>query len=175
VNIRESGDVVTETGVIGYEMRFLFQPVVLIHGLHTSTSPFKEAMTMPDLRLDIRGLRVRLPGSAPVYLIDLGKKRHIPDPNVYNELFSTWDGIIDDLDVDDIAVGEPIPETAILFRCSDSPKVFLLDGIPPHQTKRHIASPAVMDRYKFNWARVHLWTAPLSAIGYPDGPEITNP
>lgn len=135
-----------------------------------------------EIRKDLNGLRVRLPGTAPIYLIDLGKKRHIPNPQVYNELFSTWEGVIDDIDVDDIVTGDPLPQTAILFRCQDASqsqedncKVFLLDGVSPNQVKRHIVSPAVMDRYKFNWGRVHIWNVPLSAIKYPDGTPITNP
>jgi hypothetical protein len=135
----------------------------------------KKIIMPTELRKDLNGLRLRLPGSAPVYLVDLGKRRHIPNPQVYNELFSTWDGIINDIDVDEITIGDPIPLTAILFKCTDSPKVFLLDGIAPSQVKRHIVSPDVMDRYKFNWQRIHVWNVPLSAIGYPDGPPITNP
>ncbi|MCZ7384968.1 MAG: hypothetical protein O8C63_09505 [Candidatus Methanoperedens sp.] len=128
-----------------------------------------------ELRKDLNGLRVRLPGSAPIYLIDEGKKRHIPNPQVYNELFSTWEGVIDDIDIDEITTGVSIPETATLFKCIDSPKVFLLDGVAPNQVKRHIFSPDVMNRYKFNWGRVHLWNVPLSAIAFPDGTTIKNP
>jgi hypothetical protein len=128
-----------------------------------------------DIRKDLNGLRVRLPLSAPIYLIDLGKRRHIPNPQVYNQLFSTWEGVIDDIDVDEIQLGDPIPETALLFRCADSPKVFLLDGNPPNQVKRHVVAPAVMDRYKFDWAKVQGWNVPLSAIAYPDGDPIKNP
>jgi hypothetical protein len=131
---------------------------------------------MPQrLRTDLNGLRVRLPGTAPIYLIDLGKKRHIPNPQVYNELFSTWEKLVEDINIDDIPTGDPIPETAILFRCIDSPKVFLLDGVSPNQVKRHIVAPNVMDRYRFNWHHIHVWNVPLSAIGYPDGTPIRNP
>ena len=128
-----------------------------------------------ELRTDLNGLRVRLPGSSPIYLIDLGKRRHIPNPQVYHQLFSTWEGVIDDIDVDEIQLGDPIPETAVLFRCADSPKTFLLDRNPPNQVKRHIVAPAVMDRYKFDWAKVQVWNVPLSAIVYPDGDPIRNP
>lgn len=128
-----------------------------------------------ELRTDLNGLRVRLPGSAPIYLIDLGKRRHIPNPQVYHQLFSTWDGVFEDLDVDEIQLGDPIPETAVLFRCVDSPKVFLLDGNSPNQVKRHVVAPAVMDRYKLDWRKVQVWNVPLSAIVYPDGPPIRNP
>jgi len=124
------------------------------------------------LRTDLDGLRIRMPGNDAVYLMDKGKKRHIPNPAVYNELFRNWDNI--HLDLDKIDTGAPLPETAILFRCVDDPKVFLLDGAPPHQVKRHIANPSVMDRFQFNWSKIHVWNVPLSAIGFPDGDTLTK-
>lgn len=129
----------------------------------------------PRLRNDLNGLRVRLPGTAPIYLIDLGKKRHIPNPQVYRELFSTLGGLVEDINIDDIPDGDPIPEEAYLFRCDDNPKIFLRDGKQPNTVKRHIVSPVVMDRYCFSWDHVHLWNVPLADIGIPDGPPIRNP
>jgi hypothetical protein len=126
------------------------------------------------LRPDLDGLRIRMPGDDTVWVIDRGKKRGIPSPAVYNGLFSTWENIHLDLDVASIETGDVIPETAILFKCTDSPKVFLLDGISPNQTKRHIASPAVMARFQFSWNRIHVWNAPIASISYPDGPQITK-
>lgn len=130
---------------------------------------------MGDIRNDINGLRVKLPLAPAVFLIDKGKKRVIPNPQVYNDLFRGWEDIFEDLDVDEIVTGDPLPETAMLFKCIDSPKVFLLDGDPPNQVKRHIVSPAVMDRYKFDWRKITKWNTPLAVIGIPDGPPITNP
>jgi hypothetical protein len=94
----------------------------------------------PRIRTDLNGLRVRLPKHAPIYLVDEGKKRHIPNPQVYNELFKDWTGVVAD-----------------------------------NQVKRHVASPAVMEHYHFNWDHIHVWNVPLSAIGYPDGTQIRNP
>lgn len=135
----------------------------------------KQLKSRADIREDLNGLRIRLPGTSPIYLVDMGKKRHIPNPVVYNELFSTWDGVIEDLDVDEVETADPIPETAILFRLVESPKVYLLDGKPGHYTKRHIVNPAVMDHYRFNWNRIHVWNVPLDVLNIPDGPPITNP
>jgi hypothetical protein len=129
----------------------------------------------PRIRTDLNGLRVRLPKHAPIYLVDEGKKRHIPNPQVYNELFKDWTGVVADINIDDVTTGTPLPLTAILFKCSDDPKVSLLDGNPPNQVKRHVASPAVMEHYHFNWDHIHVWNVPLSAIGYPDGTQIRNP
>lgn len=131
-----------------------------------------------EIRVDIRGLRVQLPGNTAIYLIDTtGKKRHIPNPQVYNAIFKNWEGIIQDLDVNDIENGPPLSANAILFKCIDSPNVYLLDSgaTPSSYVKRHIANPAVMDRWNFDWNKVHVWNVPLSSIGYPDGSPITNP
>jgi hypothetical protein len=133
----------------------------------------KRGLDMPD-RIDLNGLRIKLPGDPKIYLMDLGKRRWIPNPNVYNSLFRNWVGIIEDIDIVEITTGSQIPVTAILFRAYDSPKVFLLDGNPPNQVKRWITSPAVMDRYNFDWGRIHVWNVPLSALVYPDGPNIRD-
>ena len=127
---------------------------------------------MPQDRNDLNGLRVQLPGQAAIYLMDKGKKRHIPNPQVYNELFKSWDGVVQDINVNDIPTGEQIPETGLLFRNSGSPKVYLLDGVSPNQVRRHIAAPNVMDRYHFNWGRIHVLP---DAITFPDGDQIRNP
>lgn len=127
------------------------------------------------IRTDLNGLRVQLPGTSPIYIVDLGKKRHIPNPQVYDELFTDWKGIAQDVNIDGITTGDPIPDTAILFRCYDSPKIFLLDGNSPNYVKRHIASPAVMDHYNFNWNKVHVFNVQLNIIAIPDGAPIRNP
>lgn len=129
---------------------------------------------MPSNRKDLDGLRFRMPGSDPVFLIDRGEKRHIPNPEVYRELFRDWRFIHLDIDIDEITTGTPIPENSFLFKCVDSPKVFLLDGTPPNQVKRHIVSPAVMERFQFNWDRIHRFNVPVDMIGIPDGDPITK-
>lgn len=124
------------------------------------------------LRSDLNGLRVQLPGAPPIYLVDLGKKRHIPNPQVYNELFSTWERVTQDINIDDITTGDPIPETAILFKYLNSPKVYLLDGEAPNQVKRHIVARNVMDRYRFHWGKIHVLDPRIS---FNDGTPIRNP
>ena len=125
------------------------------------------------IRTDLNGLRVQLPGDSRVYLVDQGRIRHIPNPLVYNALFRDVGGIVPDININEIATGEPVPETAILFRTTDNPKVWLLDGVPPHQVKRWITSPAAMDRYHFNWNTIHVYNIPSAGLLYPDGPEIS--
>lgn len=126
-------------------------------------------------RNDLNGLRIKLPGQTAIYLMDLGKKRHIPNMQVYKELFLPDQKIVEDINIDDIPTSTPIPETTILFKVAESPKVFLLDNVPPNQVKRHITSMDVIERYKFNWDHIHVWDVPLNALRYPDGVPIQNP
>ena len=122
------------------------------------------------LRVDLEGLRFRKPGEDTVYLIDQGKKRAIPDPNVYAALFRTWDNIHLDIDINAIDDGPPVGTTAILFRCYDGPAVYLLDN----NKKRLITSPGVMERFQFDWNRIHVWNVSISQLNYQDGPTISK-
>ncbi|MFX0196770.1 MAG: hypothetical protein ACFFCW_11640 [Candidatus Hodarchaeota archaeon] len=116
------------------------------------------------------GLRVKRPGEPAIYLIDEGKKRHIPNVATYNRLFRNWSGIREDLNIENCPEGNPIPTFALLFRCTGSPKVYLLDGENENRIKRHIASPYVMDEYHFDWSKVQEINC--SVTNYPDGPVI---
>jgi len=118
------------------------------------------------LRSDLDGLRVRMPGTDTVYLIDQGKKRGIPNPQVYNALFRTWDNIHLDIDIDAITTGKVIDVNAILYKILSDPSVFLYE----YGTRRLIKSPAVMDRYQFDSNRIYVFPS----IVFPDGPEITK-
>jgi hypothetical protein len=105
------------------------------------------------LRVDLNGYRLRKTfKDAPIYLIDEGAKRHIADPPTYDALFRDWDGIVSDIDIDDIDDGPQIEPGTMLFRVNDTKPVYLLD-IGKKQ-KRLITSPAAMDKYHFNWDRV---------------------
>jgi len=106
---------------------------------------------MRSPRPDLNGLRVRSPTTGELFLIDRGYRRLIANPDIYNSLFRTWDGIVEDLDIEDIPLGSPISDGAILVRCDTSSHIYLVDD----GTKRHITGPAVMDKYFLAWTRVH--------------------
>jgi hypothetical protein len=120
------------------------------------------------LRPDLNGLRVKSPGwrQDAIYLIEGGVRRHIPDPPTYNNLFPNWDGVVLDIDIDDIDLGSPINTGAILGK-SFAPAVYLIDG----NVKRWITSPDVMDRYYFDWGKIHLIDQ-VVLDGVPNGPNI---
>jgi hypothetical protein len=115
---------------------------------------------MPVQRPDLNGLRVQLPGHPEIYLIDEGCKRHIPNPPTFDNLFRNWDGIVQDLNVNDILSGPPIPDGAVLLQAKGAAEVWLIDG----HVKRHVTSPAVMDRYNLRWPPTRVDPTVVNAI-----------
>jgi len=141
-------------------------------------------------RPDLNGLRVCFPYHYAIYMMDEGKKRWIPSPQVYTALFVNQDqplggmirisppnrgGVIRDSSIADISNGSDIPDTAILFKYYDNSAVFLLDGQAPNHVKRLITSPAVMNHYGFNWEKIQVWNMPIASSNILDGNPITNP
>ncbi len=125
---------------------------------------------MPVFRPDLDGLRVQLPGDTAIYLMDAGRKRHIPDPATYNNLFRDWNGIVQDTDITEIETGSPISSGAVLAQAYGDSAVYLIDA----GQKRHIASPATMDRYYLAWNRIHH-VAPSIVAAIPAGAQIAWP
>jgi hypothetical protein len=122
-------------------------------------------------RNDLNGLRVKVPGDPKIYLVDMGQKRWIPNPTVYNNLFRNWDGVREEIAVTSIDTGPDIPTDAMLFICRDSGKVFLLDMQNGQFVKRWVTSPAAMDKYYFNWDKIVKLNFPEGAT-CPTGSDI---
>jgi len=111
------------------------------------------------------GLRVKAPNSPKIYLVDEGKRRWIPNPATFNNLFRSWDVYVG-IDIMSIPEGQQISDGAFLGK-SSKPEVYLIDN----GKKRHITSPAVMDKYNFNWKTIII--LPNLAIDYiPTGTPI---
>ena len=120
-------------------------------------------------RPDLNGLRIKLPNRPEIYLIDRGFRRWIPDPGTYNNLFRDWNGIVVDIDIDDIPLGPAITSGAVLVRAAGTAPVYLVD----QGVKRWIVSPAIMDQYYFAWNRVYVLPAG-SVDPIPVGPNIDS-
>ena len=117
--------------------------------LRIGIAPAQFATPRPDLS----GLRVKLPNHPEVYLIDPeGYRRWIPNPDTYNNLFRGWDGIVVDIDINEIAQAAPLSDGAILARAANAAPVYLVSN----GVKRWITSPQVMDKYHFRWDRVYV-------------------
>jgi hypothetical protein len=102
-------------------------------------------------RLDLNGLRVKLPGRPEIYLIDQGYRRWIPNPATFNNLFRNWNGIVEEISITSIPQGQNISSGAVLARAYGTAPVYLVD----RGLKRWITSPAAMDRYNFSWDRIY--------------------
>jgi len=125
-------------------------------------SSFEEALVQGP-----SGERMKSPGNPAVFLIDPeGYKRWIPNAATYNNLFVDWTGIIENTDVLSIYPGPPLSDGAFLAKASNSAAVYLVSN----GQKRWLTSPAVMDKYHFNWGAINvLLPAHLEAI--PTGPN----
>lgn len=120
-------------------------------------------------RPDLNGLRVKLPNRPEIYLIDRGYRRWIPNPATYNNLFRDWNGVVVDINIDEIPLGASITSGAILARADGFAPVYLID----QGMKRWITSPAIMDQYYFAWNRVYV-LPPATINSIPSGPNIDS-
>jgi hypothetical protein len=113
-------------------------------------------------RPDLAGLRVQSPNSAPIYLIDPdGYRRWIPDPATYDSLFRDWGGVVVDLGTNRITEGPALDHGAFLAIAPGTNPVYLVSN----GQKRWIVSPATMDKYWFDWAKIREVPGPaLDAI-----------
>jgi hypothetical protein len=114
---------------------------------------------------ELNGLRVRAPGQAETYLIDQGQRRWIPNPETFNNLFSGE--VTVSIDSINIPRGPDMTNGAILAQCNAT--VFLIDN----NVKRGISSPAVMEKYGFNWGQVQSTHCILLDF-IQNGPTITE-
>ncbi len=147
-------------------MKTLIQSMAILlalFGLIASAPPTSEPITRPDLN----GTRVRAPGSAAVYLIDNGFRRAVPNMAAYEALFRDWECIVEDLDIEAIRLGDPLGDSAGLIKCGESSGVYFTDG----STRRHVANPQVMDKYRFAWERVRSISAE-EMERLPQGPTL---
>src|SRR4051812_33815209 len=137
--------------------------VLALTSLASSGDSPAVAVTRPDLN----GTRVRAPGTATVYLIDNGFRRAVPNIAAYEALFRDWECIVEDLDVEAIRLGDPLGDSVGLVKSGEASGVYFLDGT----TRRHVANPQVMDKYRFAWERVR--DVPPEEMGrWPEGPKL---
>jgi hypothetical protein len=121
---------------------------------------------------ELGGKRLRLPGEPAIYLIDPEGYRHvIPDPYTYNRIFRDWNGIFDDAELYDIPDAGPLSFGASVIRGDGTAPVYFVSA----GTKRHISSPAVMDKCNFRWPSGGDVVGPAVVNAIPTGPEWNVP
>ncbi len=117
------------------------------------------------IRLGPNGKPESVPPGAAIYLVDRGQARHVPDPATFNNLFVNW--TVMDVELSEIDVGADLTDGTILAQASGDPAVYLIDS----GVKRHIASPATMTQYNFNWKTINH-VAPILIASIPAGDQI---
>lgn len=95
------------------------------------------------------GTKLRHPDRDRIYLVESGVLRHIPNAEVFNNLFNNWDYIYT-TDVDNLPIGKPLELDTELFRINNSASIYLKDG----NEQRLIISREVFESYDFNWSKV---------------------
>ncbi|MCQ8768500.1 hypothetical protein [Streptomyces telluris] len=117
---------------------------------------------------ELNGARLKGVNSPAVYLVLDGKRRWIPNPATYNNLFRNWNGIQTVVDIASIDDGGQLSDGAILAKSPDGPAVYLVsNGI-----KRWITSPAAMDKYYFDWNKI-VNISPVALNAIPTGAAIS--
>ncbi|MGW7363690.1 hypothetical protein ACWGI8_09730 [Streptomyces sp. NPDC054841] len=122
----------------------------------------------PRVRPDLNGLRIKDVSGPAIYLILDGKRRHIPNPETYNNLFRDWNGIQHVVDAAAIDNGGPLSDGAFLGKAPNAPEVYLVSN----GVKRWITSPAAMDKYHFAWNRI-VSISPVALHAIPTGASIS--
>jgi hypothetical protein len=118
---------------------------------------------------ELAGKRIRASGASDLYLVDDdGTARHIPDSTTYNNLFRDWDNV-EVVDHASITSGPALTSGAYLAIAQETMKsVYLVSN----GQKRLVTSPAVMDKFWFNWNTVR--TVPQSTPdALPNGSDLT--
>jgi hypothetical protein len=126
----------------------------------------------PQPRPELAGKRLRLPGEPAIYLIDPeGLRHHVPDPYTYSRIFRDWNGVFDDPDLNEIQDAGPLSYGASVIRADGETAVYFVSGA----TKRHVASPAVMDKCNFKWPAGGDVVGPAVVAAIPESAPWTVP
>ena len=117
--------------------------------LRNSVRPDPDAKPRPDLA----GARLKGPSSPDVYMVDPdGYLRHVY-LFTYEWVFRDHSGILVSADLPRIAQRPDLWYGCLAQDLYGGP-VYLIDGGPGRNIKNPIPTPAVMDKYHFNWGRV---------------------
>jgi hypothetical protein len=125
--------------------QFFAQPSLAMSGIgFANTVGYTVCMAEPMLQLN--GMRVAIPGSPAVYLIDQGRRRWIPSEAAYNRIFPDYEGLEWNYLYLFVEEGPALNDAVSLVVSDENPAVYLLDG----SVKRWISSEGVFDYYHFD-------------------------
>ncbi|MEV4443177.1 hypothetical protein AB0K09_30070 [Streptomyces sp. NPDC049577] len=133
----------------------------------TSAAHGPSAQVLQD-RPELNGMRVKPVNGPAVYLVLDGRRRWIPNPATYNNLFRDWNGIQSVIDIGSIPDGGALSDGAFLGKAPNAPEVYLISN----GVKRWITSPAAMDKYYFAWNKI-VNVSPVAIAAIPSGAAIS--
>ncbi|HWW03931.1 hypothetical protein [Collimonas sp.] len=114
-----------------------------------SESQVQEALALVDWE-KYDGERITASTGGAIYLVMNGLRHLIPNPTTYNNLFSTWGGVVvSDYLVDSIPSGPPLTSGAVLAKGSPS-NIYLVTN----NQKLWIPNPATFEKFSFSSNKV---------------------
>lgn len=114
------------------------------------------------------GTLVNVPGFHKVWVIMHGKRRHIPDMNVFNRLFISNPPIIVSAEAGMIPEGQPLTADAELVSCNGA--VYLKEGI----VIKWITSPQAMTNYSFDWSKIRAISSVSGTVTHAPLSHLSN-
>lgn len=131
-----------------------------------SENQVKESFAVDWRKYD--GERVTASTGGPIYLVLNGQLQWIPNPETYNNLFASWNGVVvSDYLVDNVPRGPALTSGAVLARGNAAAPEYLVSN----GTKQWIPDPATFNKFAFNAGKVV--TVPQIVIDYvPSGRNV---
>jgi hypothetical protein len=114
------------------------------------------------------GTLVNVPGFHKVWVIMHGKRRHIPDMNVFNRLFISNPPIISSAEAGMIPEGPVLSADAELISCNGA--IYLKEGI----VIKWITSPQAMTNYSFDWSKIRAVTSVSGTVMHAPLSHLSN-
>lgn len=124
----------------------------------------------PQPMPELNGLLLQLPGAPPVYLVLNGFRCWVPDTTTFNNLFVSGASIFQDINIGVVSEGPALSSGAVLAQAAGNPTIYLVTN----GMKYPIPSPAVFNRYQFNFGTVQV-CAPIIINSIPNGPDVQGP
>lgn len=119
----------------------------------------------------VAGTLIKTSQAPEVYLLEGGKKRHVPSVEVFNSWFEWGDiVIVSKNEIDTYETGSELTfRPGSLVKSSDRPEVYLIDGT----TRRHIAAASLFIELGYNWSNIII-TSSSEKNKYSEGEKIST-
>ncbi len=146
-----------------FASQFNLRAVVIIISSEVNSYPLGDPLPYQE------GTLFRVKDSPAVYVVENGKKRHLPTPEIFESMGYNWGAVImaEDNNLADLhPTGEPISPIAAhpdgtLVKTASLPEVYLLEK----GKKRHIPAPSIFSSRFIFWDRI-VFVSPSELDSY---------